>query len=89
MAKKIEIFTGGTYLCEEVTQQVKAIVCNNCEVIMYSLNTEKATQEAKEKAQDYEIQSVPSIVVDEKPEKLSLIKKQMEAMQRSRQAIEK
>ncbi|GKV54532.1 hypothetical protein NCCP2222_04790 [Sporosarcina sp. NCCP-2222] len=84
MAKRIEIFTADTHLCHELTKQVNAVVCNKCEVVLYPLNSADLNTVAKEKAMDYAIQAVPSIVVDGKLENLMRIKKQLKTMNKSR-----
>ncbi|MGI2297253.1 hypothetical protein [Paenibacillus sp. GXUN7292] len=54
---------------------MQGIVCKRCEVIVYDLNKLNVTADAKEKAANYGIQSVPSIVVDGKQEDIELLKK--------------
>ncbi|MEF2245211.1 hypothetical protein [Paenibacillus sp. IITD108] len=54
---------------------MQGIVCKRCEVIVYDLNKLNVTADAKEKAANYGIHSVPSIVVDGKQEDIELLKK--------------
>ncbi|MED4533071.1 glutaredoxin [Metabacillus fastidiosus] len=60
MAKKVEIFTIGTPLCESTVQAVKEMVCSRCELIIYDARI----NEDKEVANSYNIQSFPAIAID-------------------------
>ncbi len=59
--RKVEIFTAGCYLCDEVVNLVKSIACDSCDVNVYNLNNE-----GQDKARAYGIASVPTVVVDGK-----------------------
>lgn len=75
MAKKVEVFTAGTYLCDDIVNRVNTTVCKRCEVIVYDLNRERVTPELEEKALSLDIQSIPAIVIDGKLEDIELLKK--------------
>ncbi|WP_417897233.1 hypothetical protein ABN702_12780 [Bacillus haimaensis] len=46
MAKRlIEVFTAGCSVCEGAVEQVKALACDNCEVVVYNLNEKCDTLE--------------------------------------------
>lgn len=66
MAKRVEVFTAGSYLCEGVVKQVKNLACQKCEVIVYDLNRKTSTIEWEEKAQVYGVQSIPAVAIDGK-----------------------
>ncbi len=59
--RKVEVFTAGCYLCDDVVKLVKSIACDSCEVSIYNLNNE-----GQDKARAYGIASVPTVVVDGK-----------------------
>ncbi len=59
--RKVEIFTAGCYLCDDVVKLVEGIVCDSCEVSIYNLNNE-----GQDKARAYGIASVPTVVVNGK-----------------------
>lgn len=67
MAKRIvEVFTAGCPLCDEAVKLVRELACSNCEVQVYDLHEGCATNECREKANQYGINRVPAIVVDGK-----------------------
>ncbi len=59
--RKVEIFTAGCFLCDEAVKTVKAIACADCKVIVNDLHTEGI-----EKAKEYGVTCVPTVVVDGK-----------------------
>ncbi len=62
LRRKVELFVAVCPLCEEVLQLVESLVCPDCEVIVYDLN-----KEGMDKAKQYGINSVPTVVVDGEP----------------------
>ncbi|WP_342044968.1 glutaredoxin [Bacillus sp. OTU530] len=78
MAKKIEVFTAGSYLCDGVVEQVKQLACPKCEVVVYDLNKNNSTTEWEQKSKAYGIQSIPSVAMDGKIIDLTKLKKQDE-----------
>lgn len=64
--RRVEVFTAGCYLCDDVVKQVKALACPNCEVIVYDLNEKCDTNECEDKAKHYGIHSVPAVAVNGK-----------------------
>ena len=67
MTKRIvEVFTAGCPLCDEAVKLVRELACSNCEVQVYDLREGCATNECREKANQYGINRVPAIVVDGK-----------------------
>ncbi|TET45658.1 thioredoxin family protein [candidate division TA06 bacterium] len=61
MARKVEVFTAGCPLCEETVQLVNKIACPSCDVTVYDLK-----EKGLEKAREYGVSSVPTVVVDGK-----------------------
>lgn len=59
--RKIEVFVAGCPLCEETARLVKDNTCPSCELTVYDLNTN-----GMEKAKEYGVHSVPTIVVNGK-----------------------
>lgn len=60
MARRhVEVFTAGCPVCDPAVQTVKAIACPDCECTVYDLRTEGA-----EKAQRYNLKTVPAVVID-------------------------
>ncbi len=61
-SRKVEIFSAGCSVCNETVELVKRISCPSCEVVVLSMNDQKAAQRAKSLG----IKSVPAVVVDGK-----------------------
>jgi len=59
--RKIEVFTAGCPLCDETVRMVKDITCPSCELTVYDLNSD-----GMDKAREYGVNSVPTVVVDGK-----------------------
>jgi glutaredoxin len=67
MAKRlIEVFTAGCSVCEGSVEQVRALACDNCEVVVYDLNKKCDTLECEAKAKEYGVKSVPAVAIDGK-----------------------
>lgn len=67
MAKRrIEVFTAGCQVCQPTVDLVKKTACQNCEVVVYDLNTGCETNECRDKAHQYNITRIPAVVVDGK-----------------------
>lgn len=67
MAKPlVEVFTAGCPLCDDTVKLVRELACDNCEVLIYDLHQGCATNECREKAVEYGIHRIPSIVVNGK-----------------------
>lgn len=65
MSKRtIEIFTAGCPCCDEAVQTVRDTACPSCEVVVRDLREGCATDECRDKARDYGIRSVPTVVVN-------------------------
>jgi hypothetical protein len=63
MAKrKIEIFSAGCSVCEEVVEQVKAAACPSCEVIVLPM----ADAGIAARAKSLGISSLPAVAIDGK-----------------------
>lgn len=67
MAKrKVEVLTSGCPVCEPIVELINKIVCPSCEVIIYDLNKGSNADIGREKAKEYGVTMVPSVVVDAK-----------------------
>jgi len=60
--RKIEIFSAGCAVCDEVVAQVKAAACSSCEVSVVKMSD---TREAA-RAKSLGIRSLPAVVIDGK-----------------------
>lgn len=65
MARQVEVFTAGCPLCDEAVQLVDELACESCEVTVYNLS-EQREKTGIEKAKQYGITSVPTVVVNGK-----------------------
>lgn len=59
--RKVEVFVAGCPLCDETVKLVNELSCPNCDVIVYNLK-----EEGIDKAREYGINSVPTVVVNGK-----------------------
>lgn len=60
--RKIEIFSAGCAVCEDVIAQVKEAACPSCEITVLDMNDAGIAK----KAEGLGIQSVPAVVIDGK-----------------------
>lgn len=58
--RKIEIFSAGCPVCEEVIEQVKDAACASCDVQVRDMNQ----PEVRKRAAELGIRSVPAVAVD-------------------------
>jgi glutaredoxin 3 len=58
--RKIEIFSAGCSVCQDVVEQVKAAACPSCDVTVVSM------AEAATRAESLGIRSLPAVVIDGK-----------------------
>ncbi|MBD3919093.1 glutaredoxin [Paenibacillus sp. PR3] len=63
---KIEVFTAGTFLCEEMVIEVQELACSKCDVTVYNLNKRHASSENIVKAKLYGVQMIPSVAINGK-----------------------
>ena len=64
--RRVEIFTAGCPLCDETVRLVKELACPSCEVIVYNIKEQCESKECLDKMKQYNITSVPTVVVDGK-----------------------
>lgn len=64
MGHKFEVFSAGCELCKNAIEILRNNVCENCEIVEYSLKI-PIKEEVREKIKKYDITTVPSIIVDE------------------------
>ena len=58
--RKIEVFSAGCSVCNEVIEAVKGEACPSCEVIVHDMKDMQVVRRAKELG----IRSVPAVVID-------------------------
>jgi len=73
MGHKFEIFSGGCELCKKAIETLKDIVSEKHEIIEYSLQS-PIQEEVQEKIKKYDINVVPSIIVDEEHKHIGILK---------------
>ena len=61
---KIEVFTAGCKFCGNVESQVREIVADKHEIVVYNLNDENGSVKYYEAAKNYGLSSLPSVVVN-------------------------
>jgi protein-disulfide isomerase len=61
-AHTIEIFSAGCPLCKHITDEIEIGKCKGCNQTIYDVN--KMTDEVKRKMRQYDITSVPTIIID-------------------------
>ena len=60
MAKRqVEVFTAGCPVCDSAVTAVNELACPDCEITVYDL-----TSEGGEKAREYDLKTVPAVVID-------------------------
>ena len=64
MGHKFEIFSGGCELCKMAIETLKDTVSDKHEIVEYSLQS-PIQEEVQKKIKKYDINVVPSIIVDE------------------------
>lgn len=62
--RRVEVFTAGCPVCNEVIKKVRDLACESCEVIIYNLNEPCETRECLEKVKSYGIKRIPAVAVD-------------------------
>jgi hypothetical protein len=66
MTRSVEIFTAGCLLCDETVKLVKDMACPDCEITVYDLIEQCEEKVCIDKVKEYEITSVPTVVVNGK-----------------------
>ncbi len=59
--RKVEVFVSGCPLCGETVKLVKELSCPSCDVTVYNLQ-----EKGMDKAREYGVNSVPTVVVNGK-----------------------
>lgn len=59
--RTIEVFSAGCPCCDEAVQLVKSIACDNCDVQVLDMRSDRAAQA---RAKEYGIKRVPAVVVN-------------------------
>ena len=58
--RKVEIFSAGCPICNDVIQMIRELACDSCDVDVLDLNEESVA----ERAADLGIRSVPAVAVN-------------------------
>ena len=58
--RKIEIFSAGCAVCEQVIDQVRHAACSSCDIIILDMRDASVA----ERAESLGIRSVPAVVID-------------------------
>ena len=66
MRHKIEVFTAGCPLCKETLKLLRETTCSECTIIEYNIREKCESKICLEKAREYSIKTVPTIIIDEK-----------------------
>jgi len=62
--RRVDVFTAGCPLCEDVVRLVTSLACPRCEVQVYDLREGCATNECRDKARRDGITAVPAVAVN-------------------------
>ena len=62
--RRVELFSAGCPVCNEVVNLVRSLACPSCDVQVYDLREGCATNECREKAVRYGITAVPAVAVN-------------------------
>jgi hypothetical protein len=66
MAKKVEVFTAGSFLCKDAMRRVRAVAFPSVRIVEYNILEMDEDDPGMRKAIEYGITSVPTVVVDGK-----------------------
>lgn len=66
MAKKVEVFTAGTFLCKDAMRKVRQVAFPGVRIVEYNVLELEEDDPGYRKAVEYGITSVPTVVVDGK-----------------------
>lgn len=64
--RKVEIFTAGCPVCDPTVKMVQELACPSCDVHVHDLNKGCETDVCRDKAKEYGITKVPTVVVNGK-----------------------
>lgn len=62
--RRVEVFTAGCPICHPTIELVKSLVCSGCDLQIYDLREDCATDECRDKARRYRITAVPAVAVN-------------------------
>jgi len=58
--RKVEVFSAGCSICDEIVEKINALACNSCEVIVQDMKNDAIADRAKKLG----ISAVPAVVID-------------------------
>lgn len=64
--RKVDVFTAGCLVCSPTVKMVKDLACASCDVRVYDINKGCETDECLDLAKQYNLKTVPAVVVDGK-----------------------
>lgn len=64
--RKVEVFTAGCLVCDSTVKLVKELACPSCDIHVHDLNKGCETDECRDEAQKYGLNTVPAVVIDGK-----------------------
>jgi len=64
--RKVEVFTAGCPVCDPTVKTVRELACTSCDVTVHDVHEGCKTNECREAANRYNLQTVPAVVVDGK-----------------------
>lgn len=62
--RRVDVFTAGCPLCEDTVKLMQSFACPPCVVQVYDLPEGYATNACRDKPRQYDINTVPAIVVN-------------------------
>ena len=62
--RTIEVFTAGCHLCDEAVEQVRALACPSCELVVHDLAVDCEDNTCIDRARELRISKVPAVVVE-------------------------
>jgi hypothetical protein len=62
--RKVEVFTSGCPVCEQVVDMVRSLASDSCEVTVYNLAELCDTKECLTKVKEYNITCLPAVAVN-------------------------
>lgn len=60
MRRKVEIFSAGCAVCDELVERVRAIACPSCDVVVLDMQRD----DVAERARSLGVSSIPAVAID-------------------------
>lgn len=62
--RQVEIFVAGCPRCDDAVALVQQMACENCQVQIWDVRSDRITPSARQKLDEYGIQRLPAVVVN-------------------------